>query len=83
MRRHYPSRTDMSRFGPKIAAADNNVRQFLSAGLSLLRGVTGDDAYEKYLSHHQRQNNAEPPLSAQDFFRAQLEQKWNCVNGCC
>jgi uncharacterized short protein YbdD (DUF466 family) len=59
------------------------VKQFLSAGLSLLRGVTGDDAYEKYLAHHLRTEPELPPLSAADFFRAQLEQKWNCVSGCC
>lgn len=59
------------------------MRQFLSAGLSLLRGVTGDDAYEKYLAHHQRTQPEVPPLSAEAFFKAQLEQKWTCVNGCC
>jgi uncharacterized short protein YbdD (DUF466 family) len=59
------------------------VKQFLSAGLSLLRGVTGDDAYEKYLAHHQQNTPEQTPMSAQDFFRAQLEQKWNCVSGCC
>ena len=25
----------------------------------------------------------EQPMSAQEFFRAQMEQKWNCINGCC
>ena len=33
------------------ASGTKPVRQFLSAGLSLLRGVTGDDAYEKYVAH--------------------------------
>jgi uncharacterized short protein YbdD (DUF466 family) len=59
------------------------MRQFLSSGLSLLRGVTGDDAYEKYLAHHQRQQTSEAPLSAEAFFRAQMEQRWSCINGCC
>lgn len=59
------------------------MRQFLSAGLSLLRGVTGDDAYEKYVAHMQRTRPGEKPMSPEAFFRAQLEQKWNCVNGCC
>src|SRR5690606_12475441 len=36
---------------PMAAPRGNPVRQFLSSGLSLLRGVTGDDAYEKYLAH--------------------------------
>ncbi|MEY4763284.1 MAG: hypothetical protein RLZZ200_3141 [Pseudomonadota bacterium] len=60
-----------------------DVRQFLSAGLSLLRGVTGDDAYEKYLAHYERTKPPHPPLSAEEFFRAQIDQKWNCVSGCC
>jgi uncharacterized short protein YbdD (DUF466 family) len=63
--------------------AGTGVRQFLSAGLSLLRGVTGDDAYEKYLEHHERTHVDTAPLTAAEFFQAQLEQKWNCVSGCC
>ncbi|MEY2855349.1 MAG: hypothetical protein RL030_2481 [Pseudomonadota bacterium] len=59
------------------------MKQFLSAGLSLLRGVTGDDAYEKYVAHMKRTQPEERPMSAEAFFSAQLEQKWNCVNGCC
>jgi uncharacterized short protein YbdD (DUF466 family) len=59
------------------------MKQFLSAGLSLLRGVTGDDAYEKYLAHHERTHPGAPPVTPAEFFKAQLEQKWNCVSGCC
>jgi uncharacterized short protein YbdD (DUF466 family) len=59
------------------------VRQFLSAGFSLLRGVTGDDAYDRYLEHHQRTHPDDTPLTAAEFFKAQLEQKFSCVSGCC
>jgi uncharacterized short protein YbdD (DUF466 family) len=59
------------------------LKQFLSAGLSLLRGVTGDDAYERYLEHHRRTHPDLAPVPADVFFKAQLEQKWNCVSGCC
>lgn len=65
------------------AAPDKSVRQFLSAGLSLLRGVTGDDAYEKYLAHMSTSAPGETPLTAREFYRAQLENKWSCINGCC
>jgi len=65
------------------APADKSVRQFLSSGLSLLRGVTGDDAYEKYLAHMARTAPQEQPMNAREFYRAQLEQKWSCINGCC
>jgi uncharacterized short protein YbdD (DUF466 family) len=65
------------------APRGNPVRQFLSSGLSLLRGVTGDDAYEKYLAHMRANEPGTTPMSERDFFRAQMEQKWNCINGCC
>ena len=65
------------------SSAHNPVRQFLSSGLSLLRGVTGDDAYEKYVAHLQRAEPSQQPMSEKDFFRAQMEQKWSCINGCC
>jgi uncharacterized short protein YbdD (DUF466 family) len=64
-------------------AADRSVRQFLSSGLSLLRGVTGDDAYDKYLAHMRASRPGEPPMSAREFYRAQLENRWSCINGCC
>jgi len=71
----------MQKFGPK--QAKDSARQFLSAGLSLLRGVTGDDAYDKYVAHMQRTQPGATPMTAGEFFRAQLDQKWNCISGCC
>jgi uncharacterized short protein YbdD (DUF466 family) len=65
------------------ATRGNPVRQFLSSGLSLLRGVTGDDAYEKYLAHMRATEPGTAPLGEREFFRAQMEQKWSCINGCC
>ncbi len=62
---------------------NKGVRQFLSSGLTLLRGVTGDDAYEKYIAHMNATAPTETPLSAREFFRAQLENKWTCISGCC
>jgi uncharacterized short protein YbdD (DUF466 family) len=66
-----------------MAAGPNSVRQFLSSGLSLLRGVTGDDAYEKYLAHMQGTEPSQTPMTEKEFFRAQMEQKWSCISGCC
>ena len=60
-----------------------DAKRFLSAGLNLLRGVTGDDAYDKYLAHYERTKPDHPPMTAGEFFQAQLDQKWNCVSGCC
>jgi uncharacterized short protein YbdD (DUF466 family) len=61
----------------------NPVRQFLSSGLSLLRGVTGDDAYEKYVAHMRTNEPGTTPMSEREFFRAQMEQRWRCISGCC
>ena len=33
--------------------------------------------------HMARTAPGEKPLSERAFFRAQMEQKWSCVNGCC
>jgi uncharacterized short protein YbdD (DUF466 family) len=65
------------------APRGNPVRQFLSSGLSLLRGVTGDDAYEKYIAHMRAREPDTEPMSEREFFRTQMEQKWSCINGCC
>jgi len=64
-------------------ARGNPVRQFLSSGLSLLRGVTGDDAYEKYIAHVRSSTPDAEPMSEREFFRAQMEQRWTCISGCC
>ncbi len=66
-----------------MATGPNGVRQFLSSGLSLLRGVTGDDAYEKYVAHMRVSEPQQQLMSEKEFFRAQMEQKWSCINGCC
>ncbi len=74
-----PARIDRAMAAP----ASKTVRQFLSSGLSLLRGVTGDDAYDKYLAHMQASAPQETPLNAREFYRAQMENKWSCISGCC
>jgi uncharacterized short protein YbdD (DUF466 family) len=66
-----------------MTKAPNGMRQFLSSGLSLLRGVTGDDAYDKYRAHMQTNEPDMTPMTEKEFFRAQMEQKWSCISGCC
>ena len=52
---------------------------------SLLREVTGDDAYERYLAHwrahHSRTN--ETPLDRAAFCREEQRRKWEGVRRCC
>lgn len=48
-----------------------------------IREVTGDDAYERYLAHHRATHPDRMPLSRQDYFKLQQEQKWSKVSRCC
>ncbi|MDD5037058.1 MAG: YbdD/YjiX family protein [Methylococcaceae bacterium] len=51
----------------------------------ILREITGDDAYERYLAHwglyHSQEDGS--PLSREAFFKQALERKWNGVKRCC
>jgi len=50
---------------------------------ALLRAVSTDDAYERYLAHQARHHAAEPVLSPRDFYVREQEHKWNGVKRCC
>jgi uncharacterized short protein YbdD (DUF466 family) len=50
-----------------------------------VREISGDDVYERYLihwQHHHAQQGGEPQ-TRQEFFKAELERKWNGVKRCC
>ena len=52
---------------------------------NIVRRLSGDDAYERYLAHwrdHHAREGGEP-LSRQAFFKAEQERKWNGVRRCC
>ncbi|MCB5186435.1 YbdD/YjiX family protein [Methylobacillus caricis] len=59
------------------------IRKLLGRAWQLLRTLSGDDAYERYLGLYVRHGHAEPPLSREEFFRAWQEEKWNGVKRCC
>lgn len=59
------------------------LKQKLSSLLSLLRQLSGDDAYERYLAHHAQAHNDEIPLNRREFFKQEQERKWNGVRRCC
>ena len=50
---------------------------------ALIRVVSTDDAYERYLAHQARQHPTEPVLSPRDFYVREQEHKWNGVKRCC
>jgi len=53
----------------------------------MVRQLSGDDAYERYLKHHAECHalSVDPPpvLSRQDFFKYWQDAKWTGINRCC
>ena len=50
---------------------------------NLLRSLSTDDAYDKYLAHHNAAHPGEPPLSRRAFYIRQQQRKWTGVSRCC
>jgi uncharacterized short protein YbdD (DUF466 family) len=52
---------------------------------ALLREVTGDDAYERYLAHWRAQHakDGSRPLDRSAFWREEQRRKWDGVRRCC
>ena len=48
-----------------------------------LRALTGDDAYERYVSHHLSHHAAAPVPSRREFYAQELQRKWSGINRCC
>ena len=55
----------------------------LKIGWQLLRRLSGDDAYERYLVHHAKNHQTDTPLSKKAFFKQWQDEKWNGVKRCC
>jgi len=52
-----------------------------------IRQLSGDDAYERYLKHYVEhcaaQENLEPPLSREAYFKQWQDNKWKGTRRCC
>ncbi len=59
------------------------VRTCLQRGWTILRQMSGDDAYDLYLAHQRSVHTAEPVLSRREFYLWRLELKSRGVNRCC
>jgi uncharacterized short protein YbdD (DUF466 family) len=56
----------------------------LAKAWSLIREVSGDDAYERYLAHWRRHHSEHgAPLDRAAFFREEQRRKWDGVRRCC
>lgn len=49
----------------------------------VIRRLSGDDAYERYMVHHAEHHPDLDPLSREEFFRQWQEIKWKGAKRCC
>jgi uncharacterized short protein YbdD (DUF466 family) len=61
------------------------MRMALNRIWAVLRELTGDDAYERYLAHWRVEHAAEDavPLDRAAFCRDEQRRKWEGVRRCC
>ena len=45
----------------------------------IIRELSGDDAYERYLAHHAVHHAETPPLSRKEYFQRLQQQKWSTI----
>jgi len=49
----------------------------------VIRELSGDDAYERYIAQHATNYPDATPLTRKDFFLYQQQQKWSGIQRCC
>jgi len=49
----------------------------------VVRRLSGDDAYERYLAHQAEHHPQQPAQSRAEFFKEWQEAKWKGVKRCC
>lgn len=59
------------------------MKKRLNALWGMIRRLSGDDAYERYLTHHAAAHGGETPLSRREFFKREQERKWSGMRRCC
>ena len=59
------------------------LNQLLRRGWRIVRQLSGDDAYERYLARHAACHAETTPLSRKAYFQHQQQQKWNGIRRCC
>lgn len=49
----------------------------------IIRRLSGDDGYERYLAHRAAMHPEQPALSRRAWFEHQQQQKWTGIKRCC
>jgi uncharacterized short protein YbdD (DUF466 family) len=65
-----------------MRALGRAIGRTLVAARRWLRAASGDDAYERYLTHHAQAHEG-PPLSRRAFYEQRERAKWSGINRCC
>ena len=60
-----------------------SMRHFTRTAVRFLKALSGDDAYERYVSHHLAHHGAAPTLTRREFYTQELQRKWSGINRCC
>ena len=50
---------------------------------SVIRALTRDDAYDRYLAHHAAHHRDAEMLSRREFYLREQQRKWNGITRCC
>lgn len=90
------NRCRLAQPGTLVKAAANAVRFSIYDPLiamirkcwRLIRVISGDDAYERYLAHWQRHHqgdteDATPLLDRKSFHAAEIQRRWSGIKRCC
>jgi len=59
------------------------VRRRMRAFVRLLRALSRDDAYERYLQHARTVHTGQVPMSRREFYLSEQERKWSGISRCC
>ena len=60
-----------------------SVRSLLGNAWNIIRSLSTDDAYDKYLAHHAAVHAGVQPMGRREFYMKQQQEKWTGVSRCC
>lgn len=66
-----------------VGASLRSLTLFFGSAYRLIRSLSTDDAYDKYLAHHACTHQGVMPLSRQELYMKQQQEKWTGVSRCC
>jgi uncharacterized short protein YbdD (DUF466 family) len=59
------------------------VKTWLQQLVALIRQISGDDAYERYLEHQAQCHDDSPVLDRRAFYIEEQQRKWSGIKRCC